>query len=226
LSSVTQAPVWIALHINQVFIPSFEAGNVCAVLPATKKSKKYIVFSAHYDHLGKMGSEAVFRGANDNAGGCAMLLCMAQILAQQTKRNVNYVFIGFGSEEAGLIGSTWFVEHPLLKLKRIKFLLNLDLVATGADGITVVNATEFNDAFALLEKINNANDYFRVIKRRGAAANSDHYPFYLKGVPSFFIYTMGGAQAYHDIYDVPDNLHLEGFQNLINLLLNFCAELK
>ncbi|MFI5203466.1 MAG: M28 family metallopeptidase [Flavobacteriales bacterium] len=224
-SALEKVPNKIYLNIKSVFVTGFSAKNVCAILPATKKSKKYIVFSAHYDHLGKMGSEAMFRGANDNAGGCAMLLCLAYELSK-IKRDVNYIFIAFGSEEAGLIGSTYFVGHSPVKLKRIKFLLNLDLVATGEEGITVVNATEFPKAFTALEKINTSNDYFTQLKKRGPAANSDHYPFYKKGVPSFFIYTLGGSKAYHDIYDVPENLHLEGFSNLIKLLLTFCEELK
>lgn len=224
-TSFTQVPKKIFLHVKAAFNSSFTGNNVCAMLPASKRSKKYVVFCAHYDHLGKMGSDAMFRGANDNAGGCAMLLCLAHELAK-TKRDVNYVFIAFGSEEAGLIGSTWFTEHPLIKLKRIKFLLNLDLVGTGEDGITVVNATEFPEAFSKLEKINADNDYFTLVKKRGPAANSDHHPFYKKGVPSFFIYTMGGSKAYHDIYDLPENLKLEGFSPLVKMLLTFCTDLK
>ena len=63
------------------------------------------------------------------------------------------------------------------------------------------------------------------MKARGKAANSDHYWFSEKGIPSFFVYTMGGIKAYHDIYDVSETLPLTEFEDCFRLFRDFIDEL-
>jgi len=86
--------------------------------------------------------------------------------------------IAFGAEEAGLVGSKHFVEHPLFDLKQIRFLLNTDIMGSGEEGITVVNATLFKPEFEKLIELNEEGNYLPQIKSRGPAANSDHYFIY------------------------------------------------
>jgi hypothetical protein len=95
------------------------------------------------------------------------------------------------------------------------------LVGTGVDGITVVNATEFSKEFALLNKVNDTRKLLVKINPRGKAANSDHYWFTEKGVPAFFIYTLGGVAAYHDILDVASTLPLNEYEDLFKLIVEF-----
>jgi len=132
------------------------------------------------------------------------------------------VFIAFSGEEAGLLGSFYFVNNPLFPLKNVKLLLNLDMVGTGSKGIKVVNATEFVDLFNKFISINDSCKYLSVIEKRGSAANSDHYPFYERGVPSFFIYTLGDEyKEYHNIYDKADKLPFTAYDGLFRLIVNF-----
>ena len=215
----------IAIDIQSEFIKKYRSRNVIGYLPASKRTKRTIVLSAHYDHLGRMGVQTYFPGANDNASGTATLLAVAKELAK-TKRKVNYVFIAFAGEEAGLVGSHYFTEHPLLKLKRIRFLLNLDIMGSGEEGITVVNATKHPEEFQLLQKINSEEQLLTQIKARGPAANSDHYWFSEKGVPAFFIYTMGPNKNYHDIHDTYENLSFAETNDLIQLITRFLADLS
>jgi hypothetical protein len=63
------------------------------------------------------------------------------------------------------------------------------------------------------------------VKSRGKAANSDHYFFTEKGVPAFFIYTLGGIKAYHDIFDVSSTLPYTEFNDLFELIIKFNAAL-
>jgi len=215
----------IRLNIHNQLNPSFLSHNVIGYVPAKKKTDKYVVVTAHLDHLGMMGDQAIFNGANDNASGISLLLTLAETYSK-TKPKYNMVFIAFGGEEAGLIGSKFFVDNPLFDLKKIKFLLNIDLMGTGADGITVVNATKFTQPFEKLKAINNKGKYLSNIKARGEAANSDHYWFTQAGLPSFFIYTMGGTTAYHDIQDRPENLPLTEFNDLHTLIVAFLNTIK
>ena len=73
----------------------------------------FILFSAHYDHLGHMGKNIFIAGANDNASGTSMLLNLAAHYAKpENKPKYSVMFIAFGAEEAGLIGSKFYVQHP------------------------------------------------------------------------------------------------------------------
>jgi Zn-dependent M28 family amino/carboxypeptidase len=183
------------------------------------------MFSAHYDHLGRMGKDTYFPGANDNASGCSMLLYLADYFKNHPSK-YNLVFIAFAGEEAGLIGSNYYVQNPLFPLKDIRFLVNLDIMGSGEEGITAVNATLFPKEFELLTRINKKKKYLKAIKSRGPAANSDHYFFTEAGVPAFFIYTMGSNKNYHDVFDKYENLTFSAFENIGNLIIDFVRKLN
>jgi len=211
----------INLNVESVLEEDYQSQNIIGY---TQLADSFIVFTAHYDHLGKMGEETIFPGANDNASGVSVLLDLANHYANKTETsNYCYVFIAFAGEEAGLVGSKYFTEHPLFALNRIKFLLNLDLFGNGEEGITVVNGTLHKKEFETIVKINNENGYLKKVKIRGKAKNSDHYYFTEKNVPAFFIYTLGGNKAYHDIYDKPETLLFPEYNDLFNLLTDFIA---
>lgn len=220
----TAVPKEINVDIENKFIPNFEAANVCGLVKGTKFPDSLLIITAHYDHLGGMGAETYFPGANDNAAGVATLLSLAKYYAANPQP-YSIGFICFAGEEAGLLGSRYFVENPLIPLSKIKFLINLDLVGTGEAGMTVVNASVYPKAFALLNTINNQNHYISKINSRGKAANSDHYFFTEKGVPAFFIYTQGGPSAYHDVFDKPETLPLTAYKNLFKLIVGFNQKL-
>jgi hypothetical protein len=206
------------------FIPNFKCQNLCGYIRGTQQPDSFIVFTAHYDHLGAMGKNAYFPGANDNASGVSVLLNLAKYYkTHPSKYSVAFIF--FSGEEAGLLGSKYYSEHPIFPLSKIKFLTNLDLLGTGDDGIMVVNATVFKAQFEKLNQINSEKNYLKQIKQRGKAANSDHYWFAEKGVPSFFIYTMGGITAYHDIYDIEKTLPLTKYLDVCKLLIEFNGKL-
>jgi aminopeptidase YwaD len=209
------------VNIQNKFLTKYICKNICAFVNGKdEKNDTVIMLTAHYDHLGMMGSKTYFPGANDNASGVSMLLNLVKYYTQHPPK-YKTVFVFFAGEEAGLLGSKYFTEHPIFELSKIKFLINLDLLGTGNEGITVVNATEFKPQFDRLKDINAEKNYLPLVKPRGKAQNSDHYWFTEKGVPSFFIYTMGGIKAYHDVYDIPKTLPLTKYKAVFNLLVNF-----
>jgi hypothetical protein len=212
------------VNIENDLVKNFKAANVCGIINGTIKPDSVIFITAHYDHLGGMGKNTFFPGANDNASGIALLLNLAKYYAANPQP-YSIGFICFAGEEAGLVGSKYFTENPLIPLKNIRFLINTDLAGTGEDGITVVNATEFPKEFALMTAINNERKLLSDIYSRGKAANSDHYFFTEKGVPSFFFYTMGGIKAYHDIFDKPETLPLNEHEDLFKLIVAFNEKL-
>jgi len=199
--------------------------NIIGYIPGTEKPDSFIFITAHYDHLGQMGKHAIFRGANDNACGVAMMLDMTIYYAKNPQK-FSIVFIAFAGEEAGLIGSGYFVNNPIVPLKNIRFLVNLDLVGTGEEGGTVVNATLLKREFNLLDSLNKMNHYLPILIRRGKAANSDHYYFSEAGVPSFFLYLAGPRPSYHDVKDIPRTITFAGYNGTFRLISAFLKELQ
>ncbi len=222
--SIYEANAPFQIAIDSKLIKRHRANNVIGIVPAKKKSDEFIVFTAHYDHLGQMGDSTYFPGANDNASGTALLLEMANKI-QKKPLKINAVFIAFAGEEAGLIGSYYFVNNPIIDLKKVRFLINTDIMGSGEDGVTVVNATLHDKEFQILKNINNKKSYLKEIKSRGPAANSDHYWFSNDGVPSFFLYTMGPNKNYHDVFDTYENLSFSATENVFNLLYDFAKKI-
>ncbi|PWH85228.1 M28 family metallopeptidase [Brumimicrobium oceani] len=227
-SGKIEAKTEFKVKIEAEFIKNFESKNVVGYLPAKKKSKKAetIVFTAHYDHLGGMGTspKTYFPGANDNASGTAMLVSMADYFIENPSK-YNIVFIAFAGEEAGLVGSKYFVENKSMDFSKIKFLLNLDIMGSGEEGITAVNGRIHEKEFAKFKAINDEKNYLSQVKSRGETANSDHYHFHLNGVPSFFIYTMGPNKNYHDVHDTYEELSFSAYDNIVKLLVEFVEKL-
>lgn len=213
----------LTIYAKNTFIEKYPTQNVIAYVEGKSDPESFFVFTAHYDHLGMMGAETWFPGANDNASGTAMLLDLARYYARsENQPEISLVFMAFAAEETGLSGSEYYVANPLFSLDKIKFLVNLDMVGSGSEGIKVVNGSVFKKEFELLKTLNKENEYLLMVSERGEAANSDHYPFYTQGVPCFFIYTLGKeCKEYHNIYDTPENVPFTEYDDVFRLLLNF-----
>jgi aminopeptidase YwaD len=223
-SSSTAAPVEkITVNAENKFIKSYDTQNVVGYIEGVNKDS-LLVFTAHYDHLGMMGQATMFPGANDNASGVALLLNLVKHYARN-KPKYSTVFIAFAAEEIGLIGAKYFTEKPLFPLSKIKFLVNFDLAGTGDDGIQVVNGKVYQSKFDILTKLNASGNLLKQVKIRGEACNSDHCMFHMKGVRCFYIYTLGGIQAYHDIYDKAETLPFTEFEDYFKLFTRFVDQL-
>ncbi len=210
----------IEINITNEFFSEYKTQNVVGYIKGQTDS--FFVYTAHYDHIGRMGKDTYFPGAHDNASGTAMLLDIARHFKSLKKKpKHSIVFIFFSGEEIGLLGSRFFTENPFFDLNKINFLLNMDLVGSGEDGIQIVNSTVFKTEYNIMKKINDNKKYLKQLKLRGAAANSDHYFFYRKGVKCFFIYTLGSYKHYHNIYDKAETLPLNEYDNLFRLLVDF-----
>ncbi len=212
----------IDVRIGAKFLKSYTSRNVLGYVRGSEQPDSFIVYTAHYDHLGQMGKNVYFPGANDNASGVAMMLNLAKYYSMpEHKPKYSIAFMAFSAEEVGLIGSNYYTKHPLFPLASIRFLINMDILGTGDDGITVVNATLFNPEFVKFKALNDSANYLPLVKPRGKAAISDHHFFTEKGVPCFYIYTLGGIKAYHDTCDRPQTLPLTEFDDLFRLLHDF-----
>ncbi len=217
--SIGKSAKKIKFRIDSQLKTNYITQNVIGYIKGTQTPERFVVFTAHYDHLGTIGTQAYIPGANDNAAGVAMLIELAYHFGKNPPP-FSVCFMAFSGEELGLLGSLHYVANPLFPLSQINFLWNLDLIGTGKDGATVVNATIHTREFEKLKTINESLQALPNIIPRAPAANSDHYPFSIKGVPAFFIYLMDKKYPhYHNINDKAENLSLSGFSGLFNLLI-------
>lgn len=210
---------------TQTSMTTVQSNNVIGQIDGTCETDETVVICAHYDHLGKVG-DAIFTGANDNASGITMMLSMMDHFSMEANRpEKNLLFIAFGAEEVGLVGSRFYAhQQPVVPLTDMGFLLNLDLMGNGVDGIMAVGGKTFPDIHAQLVSLNDEIEAVPKVRARPNAPNSDHYWFLEEGVKGFFIYTLGGPPHYHDVFDTGENLELSKYVEVRELLIRFLEE--
>jgi Zn-dependent M28 family amino/carboxypeptidase len=214
----------VQFEVQNEFYENYPTRNVIGFIPG--QSEKVIVFTAHYDMLGSFGAGNYFPGASDNGSGTAMVLDLARHFSSGKKPYYTVAFMLFSAEEAGLVGSTHYVNHPLFPMERIKLVINLDMVGTGQQGVILFNAPQRPLEAAMVQKINEEKQYMKEVEERTGTANSDHWPFHQKGIPAIFFLTKGRSGGGHNIFDTPDKLPLYGYENLFKLVIDLTKELQ
>ena len=211
----------IKVDMENEFLKDYECFNVIAKVEGNRHDSCY-VFTAHYDHLGKLGKKTFYPGAHDNASGTAAIITFA---AHYTKNKPEFdmYFIAFSGEDANLRGSDWYVEHPVVPLSQIKFLFNLDMIADNNPEQYCEFSNEAMEGFALFEKINAEKSYFKALDRHELDENSDHWPFAKKNVPVvFFMNEHGDAyKYYHTVHDTYENHIFSNYEPTFKLIEDF-----
>ncbi|MBR5864447.1 MAG: Zn-dependent exopeptidase M28 [Alistipes sp.] len=211
----------ITLDIENEFLTDYECFNVIAKVEGKRHDQCY-VFTAHYDHLGKLGKKVYYAGAHDNASGTAAVVTLAAHYAKQQPEYDMY-FIAFGGEDAYLRGSEWYAEHPMAPLSQIRYLFNLDMIGDNNPMEYCEVSPEGERGFQLLESINNEKRYFTALDRGELAGNSDHYPFAQRNVPCIFLENKDGDAFpyYHTTFDTWENAIFDRYEPLFKLLVDF-----
>ncbi len=196
--------------------------NWYAVLNSTNKATAddYVLVGAHYDHLGAGGkgsssrrqdTVAVHNGADDNASGVSVMLELAAKFKDEEERlKRSMIFVAFGGEEKGLLGSKYFVNHPPVELSKIGAMINLDMVGRldTVKGLQVGGAGTSREADSLIGLANGKAELKLVVTREGSGP-SDHSSFYARNIPVFFI-TTGAHPDYHTPGDDPEMINMPG----------------
>ena len=201
--------------------------NVIGVLrgqhPALQR--EIVVIGAHLDHLGQDGN-GVYRGANDNASGLAVMLGVAAALAEDPPDRT-VVFIGFGAEEEGFLGSEHYVGHAPadLPLRATRFMVNLDMVGTYGDqgGVNALHALPGTPGRAVLDGLVGEFPELDVFLGE-PGADSDHLLFCEAGIPTTFFFTED-TRCYHQTCDTPDHLDAQGMAGIARLVAAFAEAL-
>ena len=218
--------------------------NVLGMIPPSDPASdphpaEYLLIGAHYDHLGhgeagamnRKGEEGlVHPGADDNASGVATLLELAETLAAERARNPGafprgLIFAAWSGEEIGMIGSSWYAEHPLVPLTNVAAYLNFDMVG------------RLRENKLILQGIGSSPDWTKLVEKRNVAAGfnltlqedpylpTDTTALYPKGVPVLAFFT-GGHDDYHRPADKADTLDYEGTARIARFARGLLTDLE
>lgn len=190
-------PVPMNLQVSTSLDNNFredKSRNVVALLPGTTKSDEYIIYSAHWDHLGvgvAVNGDSIYNGAMDNASGTAALLTIAKAFSEaKSKPNRSVIFLFVTAEEQGLLGSAYYAEHPIFPTARTVANINLDgMNPNGPMKDLTITGFGHSDMDDLARR--EAEKQQRYIlpdqePEKGFFFRSDHFNFAKVGIPSIF----------------------------------------
>lgn len=211
--------------------------NVVALLEGKDPVLKneYVVIGAHFDHLGMGGfgsgsrvpdTIAVHHGADDNASGTASVIELARKFSfykDSLKRSI--LFICFSSEEEGLLGSKYFSEHPLIDLKQVEAMLNIDMVGRLREdrSLQVMGTGTSLEAPKIVNTCNRDSAFVITMAPEGYGP-SDHSSFYAKNVPVLF-FTTGAHLDYHTPRDTWQLINYEGMKKVDEYIFKIAYDL-
>ncbi|MCW2366802.1 Zn-dependent M28 family amino/carboxypeptidase [Sphingobium sp. B7D2B] len=176
--------------------------NVIGILPGTSRPDDYVLYTAHWDHLGRcepIDGDDICNGAVDNATGTAALIALAKAHRDAGPTARTLVFLAVTAEEAGLLGSAYYAENPVFPLARTVGGINMDaLNMAGPTRDVVVIGGGKSELELFLERA--VKDAGRVIKpepapEKGSFYRSDHFSFAKQGVPMLY------AESGEDLVD-------------------------
>jgi len=204
-----------------------EVVNVIGRIPGSRDdwSDQSFIVSAHYDHLGRgwpdarSGNEGVIHpGADDNASGVAVMLELAKNLAAGAEPLRSLVFVAFGAEEAGHLGSKHFVEHPEpFTLEGMRGVINIDTVGRLGEGVVSILGTGTADEW---QHIFRGAGFVTGVKSRNVPASaegSDQWSFIQRGIPGVQIFATA-HEDYHAPGDTVERLDGAGLVKVATLV--------
>ena len=212
-------PVPLGLNVSTSFrnnIRKFSSQNVIGQLPGTEKPDEYVLYTAHWDHLGRCTADEtgddICNGAIDNATGTAALVALAEAQAKAGAADRTLVFLAVTAEESGLLGSDYYAANPVFPLSQTVGGVNMDALSMAgpAKDIVVIGPGK-SQLDTYLEKA--LTDVGRIAvpeltPEKGYYYRSDHFGFAKRGLP--MLYVKGGGDlvtggpaagaAYEDAY--------------------------
>ncbi len=221
------------LHV--VLVPRvlrYSGDNVLALIPGTDSAGEYLVLTAHPDHLPSYNNQ-IYNGADDNGSGSIALLAIASALkfaenkGYRPKKSI--LILWTNGEERGLLGSRYYVGHPILPLDKAYAEINIDMIGrviSRPDSVRnylyVIGSDRISPQLHFLNESVNKNYSGLVLDYRYNAADdpnryyyrSDHYNFAEKGIPSIFFFN-GVHPDYHRPTDTIDKILWQVYESRV-----------
>ncbi|MCK5028124.1 MAG: M20/M25/M40 family metallo-hydrolase [Bacteroidales bacterium] len=218
--------------IKTVYAQTFNIASQLTINP----DYGYIVIGGHYDHLGFGGPGTGSRapginkphyGADDNASGVASMLEIAEkLVSRKDSLKNNFLFVAFGAEEMGLIGSKYFVNNLPIPDSTIKTMINLDMLGRMREdhSLQVSGVGSSIEGTSIIESLNSEYGFKMGFAQEGYGP-SDHSSFYSKDIPVFFFST-GAHLDYHTPGDSVGSINFKGLVQASNFIYDFAFNLS
>jgi len=227
----------LTARIEQVKTP-ITGYNVAAIVRGSDPTLNatYVAFGAHYDHVGIVrptAGDSIANGADDDGSGSMALLAIARVMQQApVKPRRSVLFVWHIGEEKGLLGSSWFTDHPTVPIDSIVAQINADMIGRNAESLLYVvgpiaapndqskrlgaivdsvNAT-LAPPFKIDREMDNPNHPEHIYER------SDHYNYAKKGIPIVFL-TTGLHDDYHKVSDDPRKIEYAKMARVTGLMV-------
>ncbi|MFH1161321.1 MAG: M28 family peptidase [bacterium] len=209
-----------SVHLNATVIRmKIESNNLVGFVD--NQATKTVILGAHFDHVGLNSRGVAKTGADDNASGTALILELARYLKNRGEPTCNYLFIAFGAEEEGMVGSNYFCKHPVIPRDQVIFMCNFDMVGRlGAEGnrltaLGTATSPQWKEVYRKMPKFG-----FRLKKYKGASNFSDQVCFYKEKIPIFYL-TTGMHSDYHTHRDRPERINYTGMVQITRFTEEF-----
>ncbi len=203
-----------------------KANNVIGILPGRSKPDEYVVFSAHYDHLGlnDKGDDKVYNGANDDASGTTAVILLAQYFKQLNQNERTIVFVAFTGEEAGGFGSGYFSQH--INADQVVAMFNIEMIGTeskwGRNSAYITGFEKSSFGKILQQNLQGSNFAFHPDPYPSEMLfyRSDNANLAKLGVPAHTISTskMDAEANYHQLSDELATLDLDNMTQIIHAI--------
>ena len=197
--AAAKLPSFAPMPLNMNFSASYgyrtetvPSPNVIGLLRGARRPGEYVIYSAHWDHLGRdPKTGAIYSGALDNASGVAALAEIARVMAQGSRPERSVLFLATTMEEKGLLGARYYTKHPVYPLAQTVADLNIDMLMDDgpARDISIVGSGR-NDLDYVVSRVARTQGkivYMDATPSQGGYYRADHYAFARAGVPSVIL---------------------------------------
>lgn len=212
-----------------------DGANVAGFIEGKKLKDRYIVVSAHYDHLGIVKGE-IYNGADDDASGVAALFAVAEFF-RNNKPAHTIIFVAFDGEESGLRGSRSFVEKPPVAKEKIVLNINMDMVAHNDINELYASGTyHYSQLKSPLEQVAKTARVKLILghdrpeqKENDWTNQSDHFSFHQQKIP-FVYFGVEDHQDYHrstdDFVNINQEFYVRAVETILEAVKSFDKDLK
>lgn len=203
--------------------------NLIGYIEGSVHPDRFIVVTAHYDHLGVQDGE-IFNGADDNASGTGGLMAAARYFSHNQPES-SILFVAFDAEEQGLQGAHYFVENPPVDLDAIVLNVNMDMISTNFENeLYAVGTYHYPFLKPLIEEASSGASIDVLFGYDNADApqdwtmSSDHGPFHLKGIP-FVYFGVEDHPHYHQPSDTFENINPDFYVAAVETIIGIIRHL-
>jgi Zn-dependent M28 family amino/carboxypeptidase len=215
---------------GQTAVVTAGAPNVVAILPGSHPVLRdtYVVFSAHMDHLGvgtaDASGDSIYNGADDDASGTAALIEVAEAFASlETAPSRSLIFLAVSGEEKGLLGSSYYADHPTVPIGSIVADINADMISRNSPDSIAVIGQEYSSLGRLLRRVVANHPELQLFAagdlwpEDNLFFRSDHFSFVRKEIPALWFFA-GTHEDYHELSDEVETIDADKAARVARLI--------